>query len=536
MATVTMTANSDLSTRCGAVRAELKTWEKQFAAANGGRKAGRGDIKVNASIASKYKEYNKLRDILDGKTKAPSKPDQPASPKRKASATLPTSETPTKKVKTASSIPVATPTRHSANRPSVQEKLLSASKLFSPSHAKLMLGPTPQKDGIVLGIFDLLPTESPSKPRTVLGDIEANTLRTPQKATSSYTDDELLQSGRLFSRTPVSEGKRNFLDQFATPMKRKRGDEQGTPSSRGQATPMFLRRDFRTLETVAEDVPLSPKPRKPRSFIRSFSTILQERKKEMEKDKKKEQEELQRQEAQRQQEEPDYDDDEEALRELEAEAEDLPMPKRKATDVLVADSQATMKLGADGENLSDTDEASDAENDGQQPRKAWKKRGQKRQTKRVIMRPVRTRPQSQPSAAPAASDGDDESAEEGDEVHDDETSVVPETQLQHATRLDQDDESDSATIPDGEELDHGSDYDDEAQASKKKPQTKPETTTTVKSKTNGAQKEENKEENIVKKAARKIGATAHANFRRLKIKNKNSRAGGGGGRWGRSRR
>lgn len=33
-----------------AVRQELKIWEKEFAAANGGRKAGRDDIKQNPHI------------------------------------------------------------------------------------------------------------------------------------------------------------------------------------------------------------------------------------------------------------------------------------------------------------------------------------------------------------------------------------------------------------------------------------------------------------------------------------------------------
>lgn len=35
-----------------AVRKELKDWEKEFAAANGGRKAGRDDIKQNPHIGT----------------------------------------------------------------------------------------------------------------------------------------------------------------------------------------------------------------------------------------------------------------------------------------------------------------------------------------------------------------------------------------------------------------------------------------------------------------------------------------------------
>lgn len=46
------TANPDLSAQCTAVRTELKAWEKDFALQNGGRKAGRRDIKANAHIGA----------------------------------------------------------------------------------------------------------------------------------------------------------------------------------------------------------------------------------------------------------------------------------------------------------------------------------------------------------------------------------------------------------------------------------------------------------------------------------------------------
>ena len=45
--------------------------------------------------------------------------------------------------------------------------------------------------------------------------------------------------------------------------------------------------------------------------------------------------------------------------------------------------------------------------------------------------------------------------------------------------------------------------------------------------------EKDQKEGVVKKAVRKVSASAHANFRKLKIKNKNSKAGGRGGRFGR---
>lgn len=45
-----MMDNTDLEQRCNALRHDLKTWEKKFAAAHDGRKAGRVDIKANAEI------------------------------------------------------------------------------------------------------------------------------------------------------------------------------------------------------------------------------------------------------------------------------------------------------------------------------------------------------------------------------------------------------------------------------------------------------------------------------------------------------
>jgi len=40
----------DLEERCNDLRHDLKAWEKKFAAQNNGRKAGRDDIKANATI------------------------------------------------------------------------------------------------------------------------------------------------------------------------------------------------------------------------------------------------------------------------------------------------------------------------------------------------------------------------------------------------------------------------------------------------------------------------------------------------------
>src|SRR5256714_9778993 len=49
------------------LRAKLKQWEKSFAASHSGQKPGKEDIKACFEIAKTYKEYNRVRDVLDGK-------------------------------------------------------------------------------------------------------------------------------------------------------------------------------------------------------------------------------------------------------------------------------------------------------------------------------------------------------------------------------------------------------------------------------------------------------------------------------------
>src|SRR4051812_16283426 len=52
---------TDLEARCNALRHDLKAWEKKFAAQNNGRKAGRDDIKANATICMHASNTTTLR-------------------------------------------------------------------------------------------------------------------------------------------------------------------------------------------------------------------------------------------------------------------------------------------------------------------------------------------------------------------------------------------------------------------------------------------------------------------------------------------
>ncbi|KAK8227160.1 DNA replication/checkpoint protein [Phyllosticta capitalensis] len=535
---------------CDSLKSELKAFERSFFEANG-RKPGRADIKAAGDIAPKYKEYARLRDLLNGQ-------GEPSSPKRKEHDHAPESQTPTKKVKTtkvhaatpsrrhsSKHATLATPSKHHDGQEEPQEAPLSATKIFNDSYMRSLLGPTPQKDGYVLGIFDLLPSATPSKERNVLGDIAANQT-TPRKQESNESDD--VWSGRRarFGRTPMSEGKRHYLDQFmSTPLKRKRDqEEQPTPSSKGAETPAFLRRDWRPMESLKEE-PESPKmTKKPRVLMRSISTILQERRKEREEDARKAVEEAEQAEAawQAQQHEDqdtdgDHDDELEAMRELEAEQAPMSSASKNTARRLFTSKApapptaqpAEMSLGADGEtNPSDGEDDGEANASAAQETRPWKKRGAKRQTRRVIMRPVHARSKPQPQLETIPSEDENDSSD---------ATCVPETQYNDVAlanpssdtvvQAHDGSDTDTAVEEDGSDF---SDHEEEKPKSQRKPNKKPAATTAkdARDKDGG---------NVVKRTARKISATAHANFCRLKIKNKNSKGKAGGGRsWGRNRR
>ncbi|EGO55725.1 hypothetical protein NEUTE1DRAFT_139968, partial [Neurospora tetrasperma FGSC 2508] len=109
------------------LRAELKQFEAEWAQKNDGKKPSREAIKQNPDIAQKYKQYNKLRDILSGKIPPPTRSDNqdPSQRKRKQPDTsLPSASTPSKRNRSA-----ATPKSqhysavHEAITPDVARKL-----------------------------------------------------------------------------------------------------------------------------------------------------------------------------------------------------------------------------------------------------------------------------------------------------------------------------------------------------------------------------------------------------------------------------
>jgi hypothetical protein len=438
----------------------------------------------------KYKEYNKLRDVLSGKT-------APQTPSKRATSRRPAHDANTPKAQRKS--PNATPLKRKRDSGiGFEDAMSSPSENLSPQGPDV-IGPTPQRDGIVLGLFDLLPAETPSKRRAVLADVTPNVLQTPSKNHSSVESEIFIGRGE---KTPQSIGKRFLLDKFVTPQKRKR-PEDGTPSSsfKGFATPAFLRRDT-ALDAILEDQEPTPRPApwKRRGLGRSLSSMIQSLKK---------------------QEEDRLDEEAEIMREMELEAEGIVVPKKARTgDFVVEDSQNAMPLGPDrGESDEDEDEkeADDGSLDKNgNPRKVWKKRGQKRQTRRVISTFTAVSKSPSTNMCPVRPNfvkplpTQDVLANENDS---DQENIVAETQLGAHPLSDSDEDSEYAS--------------DDSHTPKKRKTThkksepavnKPEAT----EKTSGV--------GTVRTVARKIKATAHANYRRLKIK---SKGGNGGKRFGR---
>ncbi|KAH8668939.1 DNA replication/checkpoint protein [Xylariales sp. PMI_506] len=485
------------------LRADLKHFEGEWAKKHDGKKPGRDDIKQNPIIAQKYKKYNQVRDILAGKIPPPKTDNAAKSRKRKSD--IAPSQTPTKRTR-----PFATPSKPKQSIDIIDTfETPSIRRLFSPV-VPTSIGPTPQRDGRVLGMFDLLDESEDHTPSRARHGEPAPPSPMPNprlQATPSkrkHADMELGDAVKL-DTTPVSVSKRTSHGIFATPLKKRDGNVQDarTPSTGGRlqfSTPAFLKRaPLPPMDEKGQYVSPPPVrlPRKP--LVRGLSSVVA---------------------SLRKLEEEKLDDELDVLREMEMEmegglnsppAKPKPKPNAQKENILAPDSQKPQLLGGfDDEGQFDSEPEEQLGRDGQ-PLRIFKKKGQKRTTRKVNMRPTRAkRPQESLEKVP--SDIEDESNE-----------VVPETQ--RGARL---------SLEDEEPLDLGSDSDfsgsdagDEKERQKKKKKKVPESKTKTK---------EPKEDGPIKKAARKVNELAHANFKRLKLRNNGAKGGPGFGSRFRRRR
>ena len=160
------------------------------------------------------------------------------------------------------------------------------------------------------------------------------------------------------------------------------------------------------------------------------------------------------------------------------------------------------------------------------PLRVYKKKGQKRTTRRVNMRPTRTKRPTTTTANNEDDDGDGSGSENDD--------VVPETQFNGAAPAAGDKENDDPLLLsdnndgvsdfEGGESDSEDELAGDSGKTKKTKAAKPKKPT-AQSKKKGEGKDE--DEGLVKKTVRKVKATAHANFKRLKLKNNGAKGGPG---------
>lgn len=314
-------------------------------------------------IAAKYREYDRLRRPPTKQTES-TKPAKPlhATP-RKAGPLAATPQKPNSQFL----IP---------SIPSLQEEELELEP--TPAAVRMHLGPTPQKDGHILSLFDDLSSTASKASRTALASIEANANFTPSKPSQPLFGNDESPPENVHDRTPASSSKRFLLDSFVstTPLKRKREDDEpthATPSSaKGLSTPAFLRRTSNMLimDTLVEEAEndheiksmnigrMRQPPFKKRGLVRSLSSMIQ---------------------GMRKQEDDRLDEELEMMREMEN-VDDDHEPAKPA--VQVEDSQIAMPLGPD--QAIESEESEEEERDTGVFRKPWKKKGLKRQTKRVI--------------------------------------------------------------------------------------------------------------------------------------------------------
>lgn len=537
------------------LRVKLKEWELEFAKSHGGAKPTRDDIKANPKIASYSKRYHRLRDVLSGKLPHTQVDGEKQDRKRKPHAVpshTPSSkrfrpaETPSSRQHTQTGL--ATP--HAATTTTASAAAVTPSlsrKLFSPA-VPTSIGPTPQRDGRVLGLFDLLPfkdaeIDSPSRPKRAAKTPHAADAvqQTPRRG---RTIDTGVGIAIDLDRTPSSRSMRQQQPQqqpqqtprksiLSTPLKDSSNRVTKTPSTSRSVsklqfqTPAFLRRI--PMSKISENSEFaSPEPiRLPRKpLVRGLSSIVA--------DLRKTQEEQ-------------LDDELDALREVEnegatagpakkpstappGEVQPPPGPQKPTapdddTKTILAEDSQKQNLGLlggfDDEGMYDSEdgEQEGLDRDGM-PLRVFKKKGQKRTTRKVNMKPVMTR---RPTAVGSIRDPGRE--DDGD--------TIPETQLGKSAPA-QPEADGVADLLSGSEF-AGSEYDDEEdELALDEPRLAKKAAASTKKKTAPPSKQKqgddgggDKPEGKVKKAARKVNELAHANFKRLKLRNSGAKGGQG---------
>ena len=550
-----------LTSRSTTLRADLKKWEKTFAEDNGGRRAGKTDIKQHPNIAAKYKEYNRLRDLLTGGAPAPSL--KSSSPRVHESRSLNTTQsfgvneqyaTPRKQDGRSSLCGLQPYNLDPYDAPS------HASPLPQMSFARPMISPTPHRDGRAIGLFDLLvrsgsSQETPSSRKRkahALQEVNVNIARTPSRRSGEAnlshdalegSDNEYHAAGKLsrerLSRTPASEGRQYLLRHFFTTPSTNRYqvvlDEaspgglspklpslETTPEIPGRQVTTTPRRDMEECQPAATP-PFLKRPSFNQRLLSVFNKqtsppmmsqsslflspeavtigpqILGSKYSRGLSDIVKN---LQKLDDER------HDDDLDALRDIE---NDGPVPQ-----ILIGDSQVGRVDGRDRDPTDQREPEQYSTEPNLPPAQTWKKKGQKRTTRRVNMKPSSAKPIDAPKWI-----------EEGSE---DELAVVQESQIPGPLPLPEDGEMSSCEVGDMNHLESDSEA---SRSSKKRKKTSKKkgpglATKMQRNLSNSKQEKQSDHQGNSKKRTYNPNAPSHLNFRSLKIKNRHSKAKGRG--------
>ncbi|KAJ5797760.1 uncharacterized protein N7503_007056 [Penicillium pulvis] len=506
MADQALKSRDEVAAQAVAVRAELKIWEKEFAITHDGKKAGREDIKQRPDIAAKYKEYGRLKNLEAALTRRENRQQEAADSSRKRKHASPNglSRTNIETTPRKSSRGLFATPSHNRNTqahpsqldpydsPSTFRRLFSPSthreSLPAPSPLKPAIGPTPQRDGKALGLFDMLSESggsqaTPSAKRQK--DVLAAGFRTPSKpklfdTIAEAPEEEEEETSRL-SRTPASSTKQFYLaNLFATP-----------------TTMRYAAMVEAEDNNIAQNNPRKPRLQVPSTQTRRehplFSVALTP-------------------DGLREMEEERDEDEWEMLREIEEEQEGFHFE--------VPESQGPVA-------------------DKQQP---YKKKGQKRTTRRVNIRPAISKPKKQEELYP------DLYEESDDELAAVPETQIPEVPREVPNIIgDEDGHDDVASLHSISEP--GSDYEgdtdvdsdgDPEYGEKAKHPPRPKSfserikeaglmakPTAMEPPAKPAAKPEEPEKEK-KPRDRKINPQAHANYRSLKIRNRGGARGGGG--------
>ncbi|KAI5793817.1 DNA replication/checkpoint protein [Peziza echinospora] len=555
------------------LRLELKQWEAAFLEDNG-RKPSREDIKKAPGIAAKYKEYNKLRDP-GSSSAAPPKPPPEQQQRQfqtpRKSRFGHTSQTPTASNSIVNSddpfnSPSAGRSQRSATQGSTRSMRSNRDPHQTPTNPNRIIGgpggpggiqfesplsirklrfgqtvgPTPQKTGKVLGLFESMASFTPPRPassRNIFGSpSKASNMATVEQANSPFETPRKRKHDSSFNDSSPSIAHSATNTASHTPVIPADGEtpKKRRPTEDMFATPSFLRRSSSKIFEPSQLDASPPVPMMKRGLVKGLSSLMA--------DLRKAQDDA-------------LDEEMELMREMEAEAEGRdPAPTEKkalfppvastSTDVIAAPAVDTAPKIA---NVFDTDKdvklvpengeeesSSDEENEhGDKPfTRTWKKRGLKRQTRRVKMKPVKNKPSAPAAAANESSDSEEveESAAHDGNVSGDDDEVSNFSGSDN-DKDDNDDPETKASKPIGRLI--------KKKATTAASKTKATKATASKAKKKGTAATGDDEETSTTAPAKKgkRAATTGANFRRLNIRTQGGMKGRGrgGGRFNRRR-